>query len=97
MVKNLLFEKSGNGIVEKMGANYIRSHPDFLERLNHGDKVVCFEMEHFKKNISEIGDSTKSVLSVLLDVLEEIIIVENEEELKELQKRAKKMHLRLNR
>lgn len=92
----MLFEKSGNGIVEKMGANYIRSHPDFLENLNHGDKVVCFEMEHFKKHVSEIVDSEKSSRLFLLDILEEIILIENEEELKKLQKRAKKMLLKLN-
>lgn len=92
----MVFRKSGAGIVEKMGATYIRSHPDLIKDLDHGDRVFCFEIEHFKNYLDEITDSMKKSNLFVLDLLEEFILLENEEDLKKFQKRAKKMHLRLN-
>lgn len=85
------------GIVEKtVRTPYIRSHPDFLEDLNHGDHVVCIEISEWHKSFDELRDVQKFTKDILMDMLEEIIILETDEDLRDLKKSAKKLHLRLN-
>lgn len=43
-----IFEyKTGQGIVEKINGTYIKSNPELLENLNHGDLVVCIKSNDY--------------------------------------------------